>query len=186
MKRVDSEDSPYGTHELQTRRKRGSEIHPRKFSDITFDTRSRFNGNNYYEGEKKRSFCQVGSTHGSITTRRKSHQFFNSTTSDKPLGGSTESVYCAYAEYVIDYLRSLGIKASLVLHVAPKNGKDDPCSISPNGKFPRYTYNGEAIFYGVLRQSTWQFGLKDIGLATLVNLINYTATNRYQDNISER
>ena len=185
MKRVDSEDSPYGTRELQGRRKSGS-IHPRKFSDITFDTRSKFYSNRYYENEKKRSFCQIGSTYGGITARRKSHQFFNSTTSDKPPGGSTESVYCAYAEYVIDYLRSLGIKASLVLHIAPKNGKDEPCSISPNGKFSRYTYNGEAIFYGVLRQSTWQFGLKDIGLATLVNLINYTATNRYQDNIAER
>ena len=183
MKRVDSEDSPYGTHGLQNRRKSGS-IHPRKFSDITFDTRSRVYGNRRYENEKKRSYS--GPTQVGITARRKSHHFFNATTSNKPLGGSTESVYCAYAEFVIDYLRILGIKASLVLHIAPKNGKDGPCSISPNGKFSRYTYNGEAIFYGVLRQSTWQFGLKDIGLATLVNLINYTATNRYQDNISER
>ena len=58
--------------------------------------------------------------------------------------------------------------------------------VSSDGSASRFTYHGEAVFYGVLRQSTWQFGLKDVGLATVANLINYATNNSGKDEISER
>ena len=185
---VESEDSSYSGRDLFKRRR--SELsHARKFSDISITSSGSplLSGKEFKGKEQKRSLCQIRSCWGTDTLRRKSHQFINAPPTDKSTTRHNDNVYCAYAEYVLDYLRSCGIRGKLVLHVTAKNGQNDHSYISPDGKFSRFTYHGEAIFYGILRQSTWQFGLKDVGLATVANLINYTTNNNNnKDDIAER
>ena len=141
--------------------------------------------------ERRRSFCQIGIRKGDwrrqsfAVTRGYSRQH-----SKQSNNNSKEFIFYAYAEYVIDYLRSCGIRAKLVLHIMAKHCENKATTtqlfVSSDGSASRFTYHGEAIFYGVLRQSTWQFGLKDVGLATVANLINYTTNNNDKEEISER
>ena len=182
-----SEDLVCARREILKRRR--SEIAPtRKFSDINTDSGSSLSSKNGFAHKlQKRSLCQISSNWGNTAMRRRSHQFSYATPNEKSANRNYDNVYCAYAEYVIDYLRSCGIQAKLVLQVTAKNGRDDISYVSSDGKFSRFTYHGEAIFYGILRQATWQFGLKDLGLATVANLINYTtAGNNSKDDIAER
>ena len=187
---IDSDDLSYGGRDLLKRRRSelAQTVKTRKLSDISHSPGAPFHSKKEItKKEKKRSLCQMRSVWGHSTLRRKSHQFFNSTSPEKSLIRNNDNVYCAYAEYALDYLRSIGIRGKLVLHVSAKNGQNDHSYISSDGKFARFTYHGEAIFYGILRQSTWQFGLKDVGLATVANLINYTTnSNSNKGDIAER
>ena len=187
---IDTDNLSYGSRDLFKRRRSelAQTLKTRKFSDIGHAPGLPFHcKKDMTKMEQKRSLCQTRTVWGHNTLRRKSHQFFNTTSSEKSLAKNNDNVYCAYAEYVLDYLRSIGIRGKLVLHVTAKNGQDDHSYISSDGKFARFTYHGEAIFYGILRQSTWQFGLKDVGLATVANLINYTTnSNNNKGDIAER
>ena len=189
--RLERPEKIYNRKELLRRK---SEIaQPTQNSSRCSDANSPFPSIGIPEEIKKqrRSFCQPSASRNGNGNNFRRRSLTSDLAPDGQMDNDNKDIlYCAYAEYVVDYLRSCGIHAKLMLHVMAKQCQDrigtNQNFISFDGSVSRLTYHGEAAFYGVYRQSTWQFGLKDIGLARVADLINYATINNGTEDISER